>query len=113
MNTLTTISIIFNGLFLGYLLYRLISFIIDKTEDKRREKEDLQDRLEFLERQYRYLNNSIDAIYKSLIRDAQENDEFRMKIKALENEVSSINTIAKKEYELLSADNFIPANKRF
>ena len=90
MSVITTISIIFNGLFLGYLLYSLIKFIIDKTEDKRREKEKLQDRLEFLERQYRYLNNRMDTINKSLIRDAQQNDEFRMRIKALEDEMSSI-----------------------
>lgn len=93
MNILTVISIIFNGLFLGYLLYRLINSIIDKIENQRREKEDLQDKLEFLERQYRYLNNRMDTINKSLIRDAQENDELRMKINALEKEVSSINTM--------------------
>lgn len=95
MNTLTTLSIIFNGLFLGYLLYRLIKFIVDRTENKKREKEALQDRIEFLEHQYRYLNNSIEGINKGLHRDAQEYDEFRMKIKALENEVSSINTMTR------------------
>ena len=90
MSVISTISIIFNGLFLGYLLYSLIKFIIDKTEDKRREKEKLQDRLEFLEYQYRYFNDRIDTINKSLIQDAQEYDEFRMRIHELEDEMSSI-----------------------
>lgn len=90
MSVITTISIIFNGLFLGYLLYSLIKFIIDKTEDKRREKEKLQDRLEYLEYQCRHINDRIDTVNESLIRDAQQNDEFRMRIHDLEDEVSSI-----------------------
>ena len=64
MNTLTTLSIIFNGLFLGYLLYRLIKFFVDKTENKKREKEALQDKIEFLEHQYRYLNDRMDTLIK-------------------------------------------------
>lgn len=90
MSVITTLSIIFNGLFLGYLLYSLIKFIIDKTEDKKREKEKLQDRLEYLEYQCRYINDRIDTVNESLIRDAQQNDEFRMRIHDLEDEMSSI-----------------------
>lgn len=95
MNTLTTLSIIFNGLFLGYLLYSLIKFIVDKTENRKREKEKLQDKLEFLERQYRYINDSIDSINKSLIRDAKNSDALRMRVIALEKEVFSMDEMGR------------------